>query len=277
MSEEDEISLIVEGHDSSSLEFGLLRNQSSKESGDSSTDNCVEVVQNELGIMVGNITVMVNFVVQLRGGDLESGSRTLGKMDEDQLVDFLLVFSPDHDVGVALGRSVLADFLKSVISSGPIEAIGESALDFFEEGIDVLGRIFRGGHQDFGSGLLIEIFGKFIDAFLVQNFSIFFSDNGFVKFSLIVDGQGLKDLSLAFLNGLDSLLLKALLYLFHLIKLLENNVLSLHLVLDFCCVDLEVVSLAHGLFLLFFLMNSPLVGLGDGVQSLRYNNSVFSH
>ena len=64
LSEENKVSLIVEGHNLSSFEFWLLREQSRKESSYSSADFCVEIIQNQFWEMVCSNTMMEKLLVQ---------------------------------------------------------------------------------------------------------------------------------------------------------------------------------------------------------------------
>jgi hypothetical protein len=65
MSEKDKISLIVEGHNPSSFEFWLLWEQSGKESANSSTQFCVEIIQNQFRIVIGGVTMVMDILIQL--------------------------------------------------------------------------------------------------------------------------------------------------------------------------------------------------------------------
>jgi hypothetical protein len=71
MSEEDEISLIVESDDSPSLEFWILWEERSKESSDFNTDFGVEVIEDKFGYMLSGQSMIFDIFLGLDTGDLE--------------------------------------------------------------------------------------------------------------------------------------------------------------------------------------------------------------
>lgn len=72
VSEEDEVSLVVEGHYSSSFELGILWEQRGKESSDFDTDFGVKVIEYEFGYVLGGNGMMLDILLELDAGHLEN-------------------------------------------------------------------------------------------------------------------------------------------------------------------------------------------------------------
>lgn len=82
VSEKDEVSLVVESHNSSALELGVLGEQRSEESSDFDTDFGVEVVQDELGNVLGGDCVVLDLFLELNVGHFEDSKHALQVSDQ---------------------------------------------------------------------------------------------------------------------------------------------------------------------------------------------------
>jgi len=110
VSEKDEVSLVVESHYSSALELGILGEKRSEESSDFDTDFGVEVVQDELGNVLGGDCVVLDFFLELDVGHFEDPKHAL-QVSDQQFVSVVVV-SHDHYVSVVQGFCVVVNLVQ---------------------------------------------------------------------------------------------------------------------------------------------------------------------
>jgi len=134
VSEEDEISLVVHGYDSSSFQVGHLREQRCHHAANSVTEHRVEVVQNQFWLRVTwGSAVVHNLVSQLEPGHAERGRGSLWQVTEDQGVGLAVLLVEQQQVGEAALLSPLNHVFNLVVLPFVVFAAGNSALNLFQE------------------------------------------------------------------------------------------------------------------------------------------------
>ena len=100
MPEKYEISLVVEGDNSTFLELGVLGKESSYHPSHSGSQHSVEVVENQLWSYVSTVvgSVIRDVFVKFHVGDAESGGGALWQMTQYQGVRLPPLFLENHYV-----------------------------------------------------------------------------------------------------------------------------------------------------------------------------------
>jgi len=191
VTEKEEVSLVVQRDDSPAFELRALREERGEESADPPADLRVEVLEDELGEVVGYVGMVRDLLVQDAVAYFENGSRSIRQVNQRQLVHPPPRLSPYHDVGVAFGRRELADLLEREVHSRVVEAVREGSFDLLQELEELALRADCGRQQDLGRLLLVEVRLKLVDGLLIDQLGVLLEDELLVHLALVVSGQRL--------------------------------------------------------------------------------------
>ena len=183
MSEENEVSLVVEGNDSSALELRILREQRGKEPANFETDFGVKVVENEFRNVLSCHTMMLDILLERQTRDLEHTQHSF-KMPDKQLIPSVVV-PYDHNMGVIKVFGTSVDLIQLHIFPGVVINIVKDHHQFAEVFINLFGGLDRGREQDLDWGLLIEVLLELIELSFVVFIQVLFTSLLFV-----FDGDG---------------------------------------------------------------------------------------
>jgi hypothetical protein len=112
MPEENKISLVMECDNSSAPKIWVLWKESSKKPAYSSAHLCVEVIENEFGIVICYTCSMVYFIAKLDVGDFEVYCRSFRKMDHYYFIDLFTIFPKYYNISIIFSLCVLLNFLQ---------------------------------------------------------------------------------------------------------------------------------------------------------------------
>ncbi len=171
MSEEDEISLIMESDDSSALELRILREEWGEKPSYFDTDFGVEVIENEFGDMFCGYGMMFDVLLELDIGDFKYAQHSF-QMSDYELIPMVVV--PDnHNMGIVESFSVVIEFLEFHIGSGVIVDVMEHHHQLTEVVVDFLRRTDWSGEQDLDGCLLIQVLLELVQFRLIVLVQIF--------------------------------------------------------------------------------------------------------
>lgn len=100
--EEDEVSLVVECHHFAPVEVRFLGEEARKHSAHSVSHLCVEVVQDQLGVVVRGVSVVGDLVPQLNARYSVGGGGSLGQVAVNEGVRGSRLFVDQQEVGEVL-------------------------------------------------------------------------------------------------------------------------------------------------------------------------------
>lgn len=132
MSEEDVVSLIVERHNSATLEVGRVWKQAGEHAPNGMTQSCVKIIENNFGMMCGTLTRALQLRAPIRNGqrvhkqidgnylkllcereavDFEVGSWAIRQVAQSDSIWFLLVLVNENQVSVVSLNSLFDNAL----------------------------------------------------------------------------------------------------------------------------------------------------------------------
>ena len=152
MTEEDEVSLVVESYHTTAFELGVLREQGGEETAYLYAYFGVEVVQDHLGDVLTGHRVMLDVLLKFNAGNLEHPQHAL-QMPHQQLIP-LIIIPHHHNMRITKSPRMLIDLLQLHILPGVIVNIMKDHHQLLQIVVDLFGGVDAGCEQDFDGGAL---------------------------------------------------------------------------------------------------------------------------
>ncbi len=141
--EENEVSLVVEGDDSSAFELRVLGEEGGEEPADLDTDFGVKVVENEFGDVLTGDSMVFNLFLELDISDLEHPKHAF-KMAYQQFIPPVIV--PDnHNMSIIKIFGTGIHLIKFHIFPGVVVNVMKDHHQFFEVIINFFGWLYGSG------------------------------------------------------------------------------------------------------------------------------------
>jgi hypothetical protein len=150
MSEENEVSLVVESSHCPALEFWVGFEEGRESSADSSSQGCIEVFENDLRM----VSRWISLVVDLVGWDIVLDPELKGRMVRQegygQTERLLVMLVEDHDMSEVLLRGVLTDLFWGLLLPRVVERVLEDHSQLGQELERKFGWVETGGQEHLG-------------------------------------------------------------------------------------------------------------------------------
>lgn len=112
MPEEDEISLIMKRHNTSTSKSGILAEQRGEHPPDTTAQSRIEIIQNQLWFMCSCSAMVFNIGSQYKVRQTKLRGGAVREVDQQHGINLLSILVDHHQVGELPGTSILNDFLQ---------------------------------------------------------------------------------------------------------------------------------------------------------------------
>mmetsp|Transcript_37755 Transcript_37755/g.43394 ORF Transcript_37755/g.43394 Transcript_37755/m.43394 type:complete len:218 (-) Transcript_37755:184-837(-) len=200
MSEEYEVSLVVQGYHLLSFEIWSLRKQCSQHSSDSMTNPGVKVVQYQLWVSLHGVSMIKQLFVAFDIRDSKGRSWAFWQMTKNQSVRLSLLLVNNHNVCIVSIFSPLDNIFNLKVLSLIVMQIWNHGFELLHELEHSSVRSSICDHDDLWCGLLFEVLIELVDILVALDFLVLLCNEGLVKnthsFNGICDTSGKRVLAL---------------------------------------------------------------------------------
>ena len=192
LSEEDEVSLVVDGDDASTVEVWTVREERADESADGVSESGVEVVEDELRCVFRHGGVTVDLFGQDDAREFEECSGSIGEVNEQHTIELLVVLVYDDEVSESPVLGIADNRLQAIGSSRIVVGVGYHTSQFNDETVRFLRRLQVRRDHHLRSHFTSVVIRKFIRRLVFHHLLIGWQHKRLIGLSHRIQSLGLQ-------------------------------------------------------------------------------------